>query len=133
MQIALLGLGERAILLGARSRDAVPDLLFAADLFALGSQEEGLSLAVLEATAAGVPVVATAIGGLPEAVDHGKTGLLVPSRDPAALAEAFCTLLVDPERRNSFGATGIAHAQTRFAQETMITATQAVYRRVLHR
>ena len=129
MQIALLGLEGRVVLLGERSREAIPDLLLAADLFALSSREEGLSLAVLEAEAAGLPVVATNIGGLPEAVAANDTGLLVPPRDPVLFAGALSTLIADSTRRTIMGATGRRHVTQRFSEDTMIAATFAVYRR----
>ena len=70
-------------------RRDVPDLLNAMDIFVLPSYSEGVSLALLEAMAAGLPVIATAVGGLPEVVEHDKTGLLIPPRDAAALAGAL--------------------------------------------
>ena len=81
-----LALGERVRLLGYRSD--VRDLLAAADLFVLGSAFEGLPVSIMEAMAAGLPVAATAVGGVPEAVVDGETGILVPPRDPDALADA---------------------------------------------
>src|SRR5207245_4136839 len=87
-------LGEHVAILGNRSD--VPDLLASFAVFAYPSRFEGLCLAVIEAQAAGVPVVATPVGGIPENVVDGETGLLVPPRDPAALAAAINRLLEDP-------------------------------------
>ena len=90
---------------GARS-DA-RGLLAEAKLFVQSSLSEGISLTLLEAMAAGVPIVATRVGGTPEVVNHGVTGLLVPPRDPAALAAAMLTLLADSrlaERMSRLGA-----------------------------
>lgn len=129
MQITLLGLEGRVILQGERSRETIPDLLFAADIFALSSREEGLSLAVLEAEAAGLPVVATNIGGLPEAVAANESGLLVSPRDPALLAKALSTLIADPAQRAMMGNAGRKHVAQHFSEDTMIAATFAVYRR----
>jgi glycosyltransferase involved in cell wall biosynthesis len=78
-------LGDRFQLLGHRGN--VPDLLASFDVFAFPSRFEGLCLAVIEAQAAGVPVVASPVGGIRETVVEGSTGWLVPPRDPAALAE----------------------------------------------
>lgn len=94
---AELGLGDRFVLAGYRSD--VPDILAAADLFTLGSAFEGLPVSIMEAMAAGLPVVATAVGGVPEAVVAGETGLLVPPHDDRALADAWLELSGDPERR----------------------------------
>jgi glycosyltransferase involved in cell wall biosynthesis len=124
-QIAFLGLEGRATLLGRR--DGVPTLLAAADLLCLPSREEGLSLAALEAMAAGLPLVATRVGGLPEAVEDGKTGLLVPPRDPSALAGALARLLTDPARARAMGAAGRARAAACFTRDRMLQATHAVY------
>jgi glycosyltransferase involved in cell wall biosynthesis len=93
---ATLGIGDRVRFLGHR-RD-VPALLASADLFVLPSLYEGLPLAVLEAMTAGVPVVATAIGGTDEVVRDGETGTLVPPADPAALAAAINRTLADRDR-----------------------------------
>src|SRR5205823_13173952 len=103
---------ERAELVGAR-RD-VPELLAAADLFVLSSRSEGLPISVLEAMAAGLPVVATNVGGMPEVVVNGETGFLVPPAEPRALAEAVGRLLLDPELRQRFGAAGRRRAERRF-------------------
>jgi glycosyltransferase involved in cell wall biosynthesis/uncharacterized membrane protein len=105
-------LAGRVELLGAR-RD-VPELLAAADLFVLSSRSEGLPISVLEAMAAGLPVVATNVGGVSELVVDGETGFLVPPADPRALAEALERLLRDPELRHRFGAAARRRAKRRF-------------------
>jgi glycosyltransferase involved in cell wall biosynthesis len=91
---AELNLGDRIAFLGA-VRD-VPALLAGACLFVLPSRSEGIPLTALEAMASGLPVVATRVGGLPEVVDHGVTGLLVSPGDPAALAQAILRVWRDP-------------------------------------
>lgn len=124
-QRTLLGLEDHVSLLGARSD--VPELLSASDVFCQPSYEEGLGLAVIEAMAAGLPVVATRVGGLPEVVRENETGLLVPPRDPPALARALEALLFDPVRARAFGEAGRARAQAHFTEAAMIAATRAVY------
>jgi len=124
-QIALLHLEGRAALLGRR--DDVPILLAAADLLCLPSREEGLSLAALEAMAAGLPVASTDVGGMGEAIEHGTTGLLVPPRNPTALSGALRALLADPARARAMGAAGRARAQSRFTLSGMLAATRALY------
>lgn len=92
-------------------RDDVPDLLAAADCFVLSSDWEGFGLVVVEAMAAGKPVVATAVGSVPELVQDGVTGFLVPSHDPDALAEAIIKLLNDDELMKSMGKNAEKAAQ----------------------
>ena len=103
-----LGLGDRFLLLGFR-RD-VHDLMAAADVFTLASAHEGLPVAVMEAFAHGLPVVATAVGGLPQQVTDGVQGLLVPPGRPEALADALLTLARDPGLRARMGAAALSRA-----------------------
>jgi glycosyltransferase involved in cell wall biosynthesis len=123
---AELGLGARLHLLGLR--DDVADLHRAADLFVQPSRSEGLPLAILEAMGAGLPVVATRVGGIHEAVIDGRTGRLVPPADPAALAAALRELLDAPERRAAFGRAGAARAEQEFCLRAMTDAYRALYR-----
>ncbi len=99
-QIAALGLARRVRLLGAR--DDVPDLLAAADVFCLSSDTEGLSCSILEAMAAGLPAVVTAVGGNAELVRDGQTGFIVPPGDAATLALRLEELLGDPLLRQRY-------------------------------
>ena len=98
---AALGVGHAVRFLGARAD--VPDLLHAADAFVLSSDWEGLPVAVLEAMAAGLPVVATSVGGVPEVVEPGRTGWLVPPADAVALADAMAALVADPAAARAVG------------------------------
>lgn len=123
-----LGLGERVRLLGFRVD--VTALLRAADLFVLSSYLEGLGTSVLDAMAAGLPVVATEVGGVPEVVRHGETGLLVPPRDPEALAGAMSRLAGDPALRDSMGRAGRALARE-FGADRTAGATRALYEELL--
>jgi glycosyltransferase involved in cell wall biosynthesis len=106
------GLGEAVVFAGPLAHGEVLALVAAADLFAMPSvvdpkgNVDGLPIVVLEAMAAARPVVATAVSGLPLAVADGETGLLVPERDPAALAAALADLLADPERARRLGEAG---------------------------
>jgi glycosyltransferase involved in cell wall biosynthesis len=102
-QVASMGLTGHVHFLGER-RDVTP-LLQTVDVGALSSDWEGMPLFVLECMATGTPVVATNVGGLPEIVEHDRTGLLVPPRDPAALAAAISALLADPARGRLLAAT----------------------------
>ncbi|MDL5158998.1 glycosyltransferase [Actinomycetospora termitidis] len=102
-----LGVSEDVVLTGTRSD--IADLLGAADVGLLSSREECAPQALLEAMSSGLPVVATAVGGVPEMVDHGSTGLLVPAGDVGALADALLTVLDDPVRRRELGRAGQRH------------------------
>jgi sugar transferase (PEP-CTERM/EpsH1 system associated) len=121
-----LGLGDRIAFLG-EVRD-VPPVLARARMFVLPSRSEGIPLTVLEAMACGLPVVATRVGGLPEVVDEGVTGLLVPSADPAALADAMARIWNDPERRERMGRAGRRRAEDRFDVRRMVAQYELLYR-----
>ncbi|NLN19584.1 MAG: glycosyltransferase family 4 protein [Firmicutes bacterium] len=128
---AALGLTERLIFLGYR--DDVPDLLQAADLFVLPSHSEGTPLSILEAMAARCAVVATNVGGIPEIVEDGQTGCLVPARRPAELARAIARLALDPDRRIKMGEAGHRRVETRFTQDQMLTKITSLYQSLLTR
>jgi glycosyltransferase involved in cell wall biosynthesis len=120
-----LGIAERCVFLGHRSD--VPDLLAAADLFVLPSLFEGLPLSVLEAMAAQRPVVATAIGGTDEAVTHELTGLLVPPRDPAALASAIRRIRSDPALAHRLAAAGRDRVEREFSSVVTGHKVMSIY------
>jgi glycosyltransferase involved in cell wall biosynthesis len=124
-----LGINDRVIFLGYQQN--VPDLLAGCDLFVLPSLYEGLPLSVLEAMAAGKAVVATAVGGTPEAVLEGETGLLVPPGDPVALARAIQELLSNPSLLRKMGAAGRQRVQREFSSATMVERTTHIYEDVL--
>lgn len=126
-----LGLGERVAFTGFRVD--VPELLAEVSVSVLPSLSEGLSNVVLEAMAAGVPVVATSVGGTPELLEDGVTGLLVPPRDPAALAQAIGSLLEDPARGRSIGQAGRQRVAERFSLEATLRQTEQLYERLLLR
>jgi glycosyltransferase involved in cell wall biosynthesis len=124
-----LDLGASAVFTGIR-RD-VPALLAACDGFVMPSLWEGLGLVFLEAMAAGLPVVSTRVSAVPEVVLDGRTGLLVPPGDPAALAEALSVLAGDPVRMRALGAAGRARVRAEFGLERMVRETLAVYEEAL--
>jgi glycosyltransferase involved in cell wall biosynthesis len=128
-RVAALDLGTRVRLLGRV--DDVAEVLAAADVVAMPSRQEGLGVAALEAMAAGLPVIASRVGGLPEAVVDGATGLLVPAGDVGALAAALARLAADPGRARAFGAAGATRVRERFTMAGMAAATVAVYRRLV--
>jgi L-malate glycosyltransferase len=107
-----------------------PDVLSvhkAFDVFVMSSVTEGLGTSLLDAMACGKAVVATSVGGIPEVVVNGETGLLVPPRDHAAMAEAIVRLLKDPALRARMGEAGLARVRQRFTSEIMVANTLRVY------
>lgn len=102
-----------------------------AAIFVLSSRSEGLPMAVLEAMAAGLPVVATAVGGIPEVVHHGVTGTLVPPGDVAAMGRALSDLTSDPERAAAFGAAGRVSVDKEHSIERCQEAHRDLYGRLL--
>jgi len=124
-----LGLGDRIRFLGIRSD--VHKLLEQADVFVLSSDWEGMPLSILEAMAAGKPVVATSVGGVPELVENGLTGLLVPPDDANALAEALLLLAKEPELRQVMGQNGQKKAIDCFDISRTAREYEALYCRLL--
>jgi len=124
-------LPERVTLLGAR-RD-IPRLLSAADAFLLSSISEGIPLTLIEAMAAGVPVVSTDVGGIPEVIDHGATGLLAPARDDGRLANHLQRALTDSAFRGSVIAAAQIKARERFSLDEMHRLYAGVYSECLAR
>lgn len=112
-------------------RHDVPSLLAAASIFVLSSRSEGFPISVLEAMAAGLPVVASDVGGVSEQVEHGVTGLLVPRGDAVALASALQGLIDDPELRRRMGEAGHARAARLFDLAPFRDAHLRVYREQL--
>jgi glycosyltransferase involved in cell wall biosynthesis len=103
------------------------------DVFAMSSVTEGLGTSLLDAMACATPIVATRTGGIPEIVEEGVTGLLVPPRDAPALARAIVRLLTDESRRHTMGRAGVARVGERFTVERMVAETAAVYQRLIGR
>jgi glycosyltransferase involved in cell wall biosynthesis len=130
-QVAGLGLQGRVRFLGVRAD--VADILRASDVFVLSSRWEGNPLSVMEAMAAGLPVVSTGVGGVPELVREGETGLLVPSEDAGALAQAMQALVDDPVRRRAMGAAARQHAVAHFDIRHTVRGYEQLYEALLKR
>ena len=126
-----LGIAPRVRFLGPR--DDVPELLATCDVYVLPSLFEGLPLSVLEAMAAGKPVVATRIPGTDEAVADGETGILVPPGDAPALAAAIRAFLSDPVRAQSAGEAGLDRVRAQFSVRAMVDGVAAAYEELLDR
>ena len=123
------GLFRRTKWLGLR--DNVEDFMAAFDLCVVPSNVEPLGLVAIEALAAGTAVVATEVGGLPEVVDHGESGLLVPARDPERLAKSIVKLAQDDDLRELCGQLGKVRMFERFSPERLTSQVEQVYFRVL--
>jgi len=103
------------------------DLVAALEVVVLPSRSEGLPFALLEAMALGKPVVATTVGGCPEVVEHGRTGLLTPPGDPPALADAILRLLECPGEARAMGEAGAARVRADFTLTRMVRELEAIY------
>lgn len=125
--VAQLGLAATVRLLGFRSD--VDRLMVASDVFALGSRQEGLPVAVMESMTLGLPVVAPRVGGLPLAVNDGKSGLLVEPEDPTTLADALCSVLTDPMLRASLS-DGARRSANGFDVRRAVDTIEDHYRRL---
>ncbi len=129
-QAQTLGIGRAVKFLGRIPHADVPDFLRSLSIFAMPSRAEAFGVAALEAQACGVPVVASQVGGLPEVVRDGETGLLVPPENPAALANALIALLDDPQRRAALGLNGRQWVRERYSWRSNVAQMLAVYRQV---
>jgi glycosyltransferase involved in cell wall biosynthesis len=128
-RIAQLALKSHVLFLGLR-RD-IPELLKAMDVFVLPSLCEGLALALLEAMACCLPVVASRVGGIPEVVEDGRTGVLVPPGDSDALAQAIIVLLKDEEKRHRMGMLGKERVLSQFTAQHSVAQLEALYESLL--
>ncbi len=124
-QVAELGIGSRVIFTGRR--DDVPAVTAALDVAVLPSYREAQGLTILEAMALSRPVVASNVGGIPEMVEDGRTGLLVPPHDPEALAAAITRLLVDHPLADMLARAGHDLVHERFCLELMVRSIEDLY------
>ena len=113
------------------NRDDIADCLAAFDVFVLPSRSEGMSNALIEAMAAGRPIVATAVGGNSEALAHGGCGRLVPPEHPAAMGEAVAGLLGDARERAKLSLAAAGRARSEYDFSTMMDRTERLYDDVL--
>ena len=127
----LLGLQEKVFFLGHVKQMA--SFLAGLDIFVLASRSEGLSISLLEAGCAGLPLIASATGGIPEIVRDGETGILVPAEDELSLAEALAFLIGDSEKRKSLGLEAARDIQKRFTEDNMLKETEKVYDEILRK
>jgi glycosyltransferase involved in cell wall biosynthesis len=125
------GLEQTVLLLGRSTH--VPDVLAAVDVAVISSDWEGSPLSVIEYMAAGKPVVATRVGGVPDLIEHGVEGLLVDRRDAQGLAEAVARLLRDPALRVQMGARGRQRQRREFDIDTMVRRVEVLYEELFRR
>ncbi len=123
--VAELSLGDRVRFLGWR--DDTADLLAGSDIFVLPSLNEGLGLVLIEAMAANLPVVATRVGGVPEVVEEGQTGLLVEARNPDRISNAILRLARDRALRERMGRAGRERADEHFSIQATVRRTEQIY------
>ncbi len=124
------GVSDRVIFTGGVARPDVPALIRSADVVVCAPWYEPFGIVPLEAMACGVPVVASAVGGITDTVVHRETGWLVPAREPEALARAAGILLADPPMRAALGAAGTERVRRRYSWPQVASQTDAVYRRL---
>ena len=130
-QVAAAGLDDIVWLPGARSD--VAEILRGLSVFALPSIAEGTPGAALEAMASGLPVVGTAVGGIPEVIDHGVTGQVVPPSDPAAMAAAIGIYVVAPELARHHGTAGRERVHQRYSMAAMVAGYMSLYDAICQR
>ncbi len=123
-----LGVADRTQFAGFRAD--MPAVFAAADLFALSSDDEGLPMVVLEAMAAGLPVVATEVGSVRDLVEDGETGIVVERRNPGSMGDGIASLLADEATRRRMGAAGRARVRERYRLDRCVEETEAFLRRV---
>ncbi|MBI2683444.1 MAG: glycosyltransferase [Acidobacteriales bacterium] len=122
---ARLGVSDRIFFLGQRG--GIPGLLSCCDVGVLPSLSEGLPNSVLEYMAAGLPVIASSVGGIPEVIEPGKNGTLVPPGDVNALAQALTALVQDPAGAKRMGEAGRKRAREEFSFESLVVCLEALY------
>lgn len=125
--------GVEASVIFTGFRTDIPRLLAAVDLFIMPSVSEGLGTAILEAGAAGLPIVSTRVGGIPDIVKEGESGLLVPPGDPESLADAVVRMNRDPVFAEACGRAARRHVHENFSEESLVRKTEAAYAMWLER
>ena len=127
----ILGRGLELTVTLAGTRKDIADLLSASDVFLMSSISEGIPLTVIEAMAARRPVVSTAVGGLPELIEHGVSGMLAPSGDASSLAASLVQLYQNADLRNQMAEVAVGRAQEKFSLQGMLNSYRDVYYNVL--
>jgi glycosyltransferase involved in cell wall biosynthesis len=126
-----LGVSDRVSFLGFRTD--LPELLALADIQVHTSDEEGVPLAILSGMAAGKPIVATRVGGIEEVIEHGRSGLLIPPRDPHVLADTVADLIADPARQRALGANARRFVVDEYSLRAATARVERLYAEVVGR
>lgn len=129
-EVQRLDLGQHVVLAGNRAD--IPDLLRAADCFLMTSISEGIPLTIIEAMAANLPVVSTAVGGIPEMIEHGKSGFLAKAKDSNSLAQHLVNLAQDDVLRTEIATAGNQQAHAGFSLESMLNGYAAIYKEMVN-
>jgi glycosyltransferase involved in cell wall biosynthesis len=124
-----LGIKDSVIFAGMRKD--VPEILSILNVFVLPSLSEGLPMALLEAQAAQIPVVATSVGAIPDVLENGATGMLIPPKDPQAIAEAIIMILSDKKLASGIAQKGFERVRDNFSSEKMASKYLSIYRELL--
>ena len=132
-QVRRLGIQQAVLFTGWVSPDDVPDTINRASMVFMPSREESFGLVALESGLMGRPVIASRVGGLPEVVQHGETGLTVPRDDPEAMAAAAVRLLREPDRARRFGEAARERGLSTFSLDRYVDQYEALYRRLAGR
>jgi glycosyltransferase involved in cell wall biosynthesis len=128
-----LGIDERVTFLGSLDRESVAERLRRADIFVLAPRSEAFGNAFAEALASGLPIVGTNVGGIPEFIEDGVNGLLVPPGDPQRLAGALQTLASDPQRRLEMGSRNRDRAMTQLSWDRVAACYMDVYQQLVEK
>lgn len=123
-----LNVADKVFFGGTVSRSGIKELLYKADIFVLPSLHEGMPGSVMEAMAAGLPIIGTDVNGINELVIDGKTGYLVPPKNPEALADRLALLMANPQARIAMGQYGRKRIAEEFTLDLMVERTEAFYR-----
>jgi len=124
-----MNLNDKVILTG--SRIDIPQILNSLDLFVLPSLREPFGIVIIEAQACGKPVVATSVGGIPEAMKDGETGILVKPKSSEDLANKIIYMIRNEKIRQKMGLNGRKRVERKFSKESMIMKTEALYKKML--
>jgi glycosyltransferase involved in cell wall biosynthesis len=124
-------LGIKNSVIFAGMRKDVPEILSILNVFVLPSLNEGLPMALLEAHAARIPVVATRVGAIPDVLEDGVTGILIPPKDPQAIAEAIIMILSDKQLASGIAQKGFERVRDNFSSEKMANKYLSIYRELL--
>jgi glycosyltransferase involved in cell wall biosynthesis len=126
-----LGISDKVEFRGKVSHERIPDILSEMSLFAVLSRSESYCVAALEAQACGLPVVASNVGGLPEVVDNGVTGILIPPENPEAAAKAFARISSDSALKESMSKAAVSFVRKKFDEDNCTEKILEIYRELL--